>query len=281
MRQVAQRLPYALLAQAFGPTRTAGAPFWPWAVFLPEESVARLRARSRASWLRNLWEIVVENARTRSITRCLAAGTGSWPDFDRLTGRSGGWPRWPKSWPILPKAERRPWPESADKRFAELLLSVRDEFWEKQATLTGSGTRPHPCRLLGEERVHDILINVFLAACLRSMIRARAERGLIEMTSQRRTTPCALRPSGCCWRRLTTPPNSNARLSIQQGLLQIYRDYCLTDCSQCQAPAPFPSWSVRGIRRLDRIGDGQLAVVDGFFRRWYRRGGPHKSRRAP
>ena len=52
---------------------------------------------------------------------------------------------------------------------------------------------------------------------------------------------------------LTASPNSAARLAtqrtlvcqltvrqqrealVQQGLLQIFRDYCLTDCSQCQA----------------------------------------------
>src|SRR5208283_2919066 len=46
------------------------------------------------------------------------------------------------------------------ERFTQTLLAIRDPFWEKHATLTGAPLRT-PCRLLGEERVHDILINVF------------------------------------------------------------------------------------------------------------------------
>ena len=37
---------------------------------------------------------------------------------------------------------------------------MRDPFWEKHATLSGAPLAA-PCRLIGEERVHDILINVF------------------------------------------------------------------------------------------------------------------------
>jgi len=44
--------------------------------------------------------------------------------------------------------------------FAAILLAIRDPFWEKHATLTGTPLAT-PCRLIGEERVHDILINVF------------------------------------------------------------------------------------------------------------------------
>ena len=44
--------------------------------------------------------------------------------------------------------------------FAKILLDIGDPFWESHATLTGTPLAS-PCRLIGEERVQDILINVF------------------------------------------------------------------------------------------------------------------------
>ncbi len=46
------------------------------------------------------------------------------------------------------------------ERFSATLLGIRDRSEEKHATLTGAPLS-NPCRLLGEERVHDMLINVF------------------------------------------------------------------------------------------------------------------------
>ena len=83
-----------------------------------------------------------------------------------------------------------------DKRFAKLLLEIRDEFWEKRATLTGTELSA-PCRLLGEERVQDILINVFWPLVSLDDA-AAAERGLIAMTSA---------------------PNNASRLATQRMLL--------------------------------------------------------------
>ncbi len=113
--------------------------------------------------------------------------------------------------------------------FAKTLLEIRDPFWESHATLTGA-TLASPCRLIGEERVHDILINVFWPMVSLEEPEAAA-RGL---------------------RDLAAAPNNKARIAsqrllisalspkharealVQQGLLQIYRDYCAADCSQCR-----------------------------------------------
>jgi hypothetical protein len=113
--------------------------------------------------------------------------------------------------------------------FAQTLSAVRDPFWESHATLTGAPLRS-PCRLIGAERVHDILINVFWPMVSLEDPEA-AVRGL---------------------RELKAAPNGKARIAsqrllisalaarqarealVQQGLLQIFRDYCATDCSQCR-----------------------------------------------
>jgi hypothetical protein len=115
------------------------------------------------------------------------------------------------------------------ERFAKALLGVRDPFWEKHATLTGSPLGK-PCRLIGEERVHDILINVFWPMVSLEDEEAVRE-GLQKMTSA---------PNGAA--RVATQrvllaaltPKQSREALVQQGLLQIFRDYCQTDCSQCR-----------------------------------------------
>lgn len=114
-------------------------------------------------------------------------------------------------------------------RFSKILLGVRDPFWEKHATLAGTPL-PAPCRLIGEERVHDILINVFWpmvslddpdAAKVALQEFSAAPNGSARIATQRLLISAL------------TPKQSREAL-IQQGLLQIFRDYCQTDCSRCR-----------------------------------------------
>lgn len=125
--------------------------------------------------------------------------------------------------------------------FEAQLLCVRDPFWEGHATFTG---RPlaRPQRLIGEERARDLLINLFWPLVWLDDP-ARAERG---------------------WAELRAPANAKARVAeervlagllcararnealVQQGLLQIYQDYCQRDASQCEAcrfPELLVSWA--------------------------------------
>jgi hypothetical protein len=225
MRLVAQRLPYALLRKLGAKERLAH--LFGLAGFLPDESLARLRAEPRG-WLRELWEIWWK---ARGPLDYALLGRRHW----KLAGLR------PLNRPerrlaalaqvvgILPKLlaalERRD-----DERFADLLLGLRDEFWEKHATLTG-GELAAPCRPLGEERVHDILINVFWPLVSLDD-EAKAELGLMKMKSAPNNA------SRIATQRMLLAPLSakqQREALVQQGLLQIYRDYCLTDCSQCQS----------------------------------------------
>jgi hypothetical protein len=129
-------------------------------------------------------------------------------------------------------------------RFAGTLLAIRDPFWEKHATLTGSPLRT-PCRLLGEERVHDILINVFWpmvsleepeAAQLALRNINAAANGAARIASQRLLISALS----------SLRPRQTREALVQQGLLQIFRDYCQTDCSQCRDctfPELVKTWS--------------------------------------
>src|SRR5271156_320988 len=155
MRLVAQRLPWMKLREMKPDARLAH--LFGLAGFLPNESVTRLQAEPRG-WLRKLWEIwwkargALDYALLpRSQWRLAGLRPLNRPER-RLAALARIVPRVPD---LLAALEAR----DAD-RFSGTLLAIRDPFWEKHATLAGASLRA-PCRLLGEERVHDILINVF------------------------------------------------------------------------------------------------------------------------
>ena len=125
--------------------------------FLPNESVTRLQSEPRA-WLRKLWEIwwkargALDYALLpRSQWKLAGLRPLNRPER-RLAALAQIVPRIPE---LLASLTSR-----NEDLFSRTLLAIRDPFWEKHATLSGSELRT-PCRLIGEERVHDILINVF------------------------------------------------------------------------------------------------------------------------
>jgi hypothetical protein len=224
LRLVAQRLPWKALRGLTPEARLAH--LFGLAGFLPGESTASLAAEPRG-WLRELWEIwwkarapldyallprsqwkLAGQRPLNRPERRLAALAHLVPHVRGLVGAL-------KS-------------RDADG-FTKTLLNVRDPFWESHATLTGSSLSS-PCRLIGEERVHDILINVFWPMVSLEEPEA-AVRGLREVTAA---------PNGkarIASQRLlisALAPKHAREALVQQGLLQIFRDYCATDCSQCR-----------------------------------------------
>jgi hypothetical protein len=225
MRLVAQRLPWILLRGLEAPARLAH--LFGLAGFLPGENLARLRSEPQG-WLRELWEIWWKargplDYALLSKSQWKLAGLRPLNRPERRLAALGQIvPRIPKLLAALAARD--------DALFSQTLLAVRDPFWEKHATLSGQELRT-PCRLVGEERIHDILINVFWP--------------IVSLND-----PAAAQDSLA---KMKTSPNSAARIAsqrmlvasllarrlrealVQQGLLQIFRDYCLTDCSQCRA----------------------------------------------
>ena len=224
MRLTAQRLPWKKMRALEPSARLAH--LFGLAGFLPNESVTRLQAEPRA-WLRELWEIWWK-----------ARGALDYALLSRTQWRLAG--QRPLNRPerrlaalaqIVPCILKLLAALKARdaERFGQILLAIRDPFWEKHATLTGTPLRK-PCRLIGEERVHDILINIFWPMVLLEDPEAaqRALRGIsasangaARVASQRMLISAL------------TPKQSREAL-VQQGLLQIFRDYCQTDCSQCR-----------------------------------------------
>ncbi len=236
MRLVAQRLPWRSLKGLDHEERLAH--LFGLSGFLPDESVTRLQAEPRA-WLRKLWEIwwkargPLDYALLPKSQWKLAGQRPLNRPERRLAALAQIVPRIPNLLASLMA--------NNVESFATTLASIRDPFWEKHATLTGSPLRT-PCRLLGEERIEDILINVYWPmvsledpeAARQALIETSAAPNSKARIASQRTLLSALKPK-------------QAREAlVQQGLLQIFRDYCQTDCTRCRDctfPELVKTWS--------------------------------------
>ncbi len=236
MRLTAQRLPWSKLRGLSHEERLAH--LFGLAGFLPDESVARLRVEPKA-WLRNLWEIwwkargELDYALLPKSQWKLAGQRPLNRPERRLAALAQLVPRLPELQSALKARDPEP--------FAKVLLGIRDSFWEKHATLTGTPLKA-PCRLIGEERVDDILINIFWPIISLDEPEA-AERGM------RLIHAAANGAARVASQRLLTSRLTSKQLReglIQQGLLQVFRDYCQADCSSCRDctfPEQIKSWA--------------------------------------
>lgn len=121
-----------------------------------------------------------------------------------------------------------PNPAAAVLRF---LAELSDEYWDRHYTLT-SGRSARPLALIGGARATEMLANVFFPV----MIAARPEHWagyekLPAALTNRRVETAATRLFG------DEQPAARGRwlkrVVHQQGLLQIYEDFCLQDLSDC------------------------------------------------
>ncbi len=150
-----------------------------------------------------------------------------------------------RDWPRLQRALGKSSVEAA-KHFFETL---DHPFWNFHYTLT-SKPAPKKMALIGEARVADILANVLFPFWLAHDLDSSASLGkslwaeyakLPAQLSNRRLEIGATRLFGNDPRRkqfLKTVAN-------QQGLLQIYEDFCMrdnSDCAQCPFPEQMKKW---------------------------------------
>ncbi len=134
---------------------------------------------------------------------------------------------------------------------AKLFRQLRDEYWSTHFTLGGRGQR-HATDLLGVERTHEILTNVVYPFVLAQAqlqgdddLAARAREGYTALgphasNSLIRLAAKQLFDSGTEAQRFL---RNNRQ---QQGLLQIFHDFCLNDksaCALCQFPEMIERWA--------------------------------------
>ncbi len=128
----------------------------------------------------------------------------------------------------------------------KLFLQARDEYWSAHFTLGGK-TQRKPLELIGQSRADEIVANVvlpFIAALDDDRLRAKAKARYDAL----RPAPghSILRLAG---QQLFETPAAAARsvktARQQQGLMQIFQDFCLNDksaCQQCQFPELVRRW---------------------------------------
>jgi hypothetical protein len=139
-------------------------------------------------------------------------------------------------WARLRRAAQSP----SVARLREYFGALDHSFWQFHYTLTSEPTA-RPMALLGDSRVSDILANIFFP--------------LWSLESESVWSEYANLPAGLSNRRVETAatrlfgPTAQRRqflktVAHQQGLLQIYEDFCLQDNSDC-ASCPFPEQMVK------------------------------------
>ncbi|HEY2342384.1 MAG TPA: DUF2851 family protein [Chthoniobacteraceae bacterium] len=136
-----------------------------------------------------------------------------------------------RSWPQIRGLAERAEPQEIQKFFAKL----SDPYWDRHYTLSSKASRS-AMALVGESRVVEMLANVFLP-----LAAAHGEKGwahyqeLGAPLTNRRVETAATRLFGASSERSKYLESA----ALQQGLLQIYEDFCLQDASDC-ARCPFP-----------------------------------------
>ena len=227
---IAQRLPIAALRKEGD---RAEALLFGIAGFLEAPDLATYQSDTRV-YLRTLWDQWW--ARRDDLQRLVLPQKlwrlGGARPLNHPQRRLGALATLVRDWNALMAALDAPNPVVAVRR---LLLGLAHPFWNLHYTLT-SDAAPHEIALIGETRVTEILANVvFPWLSARGSDAWSDFQKLPARLTNRRVETAITRLFGDDSRRRTflrTVVN-------QQGLLQIYEDFCLQDNSDC-AHCPFP-----------------------------------------
>ena len=230
---LAQRLPLKLLRK-----RDAGALLFGVSGFLPATDLSAFDTPTRA-YLRGLWEKWwPQRAEFERLTIA--------PELWKLAGqrpanhpqrRLAALAQIVAHWPAIRALAKRCEPRAIQEFFVKLT----DEYWDFHYTVS-SKTAAKRMALVGESRVTEMLVNVFFPLALTTDdTRAIGFKNLPASLTNRRVEVAALRLFG---------PSELGRAllrdaAMQQGLLQIYEDFCMrdaSDCERCLFPRQLAKW---------------------------------------
>ena len=232
------KLPFALLAQrlplkvlraepaAALPSLLGAAGFLQAPEFGADDDAKETRAYLRACW-EHWWP-------RRSAMDRLILPRGAWKlaglrpanhPQRRLAALAQLAARWPEVRALIDGA-----PENYAKEVTRFLTGLRDDFWDYHYTLN-SARAARPLALVGAARATEMLANVFFPlAIARHPDRWAPYEKLPATTTNRRVETVVARlfgerAKGEAWVKTAVH---------QQGLLQIYEDFCLRDDSNCE-----------------------------------------------
>jgi len=146
-----------------------------------------------------------------------------------------------RHWPVLETLARAANVEGIRHFFRQL----QHPYWDFHYTLTSRRSLARMA-LVGEARITDLLLNVFFPGAVSAAPQFwETYRALPAADSNRRVEIAARRlfGSGALAREL------GKRAMTQQGLLQIYEDFCMScdaDCARCALPDRLEHWSGAG-----------------------------------
>jgi hypothetical protein len=142
-----------------------------------------------------------------------------------------------RNWSLLQRASG----ESSVAAANHFFQALEHPFWNFHYTLTANPS-PNKMALIGESRVADILANVLFPFWLADDLEVWPAYTLLPARmSNRRLETATTRLFGTDPRR----KQFLATVANQQGLLQIYKDFCMqdnSDCAQCPFPEQMSKW---------------------------------------
>lgn len=254
MRLLAERLPVARLREL--PAAQAQALLLGVAGFLPERTVAASDAATRRH-VKTLWDVwwkardeFAERALTREAWRMAGLRPANFP-WRRLAAvaqlLAAHWELWPKIEAVL--VAKREAQRAA--RLEALFTELEDPYWSRRYSFA-SKAQPKAGQLIGEARARDIVINVVLTAAV-AQAKLLERPALAEAAENIFTGYPATEPNALA--RFTAhrlfgqrPPRGIRTAARQQGLLQVFHDFCLNDrsaCAQCKFPEVAAQFSAR------------------------------------
>ncbi len=230
---LAQRLPLRLLRKG-----DAAALLFGVSGFLPASDLGEFDMPTR-SYLRGLWE---QWWPRRAELGRSALGPKLWQlggqrpanhPQRRVAALAAMVSHWPK---IRALRER-----CAPLEIHEFFTQLSDEYWDFHYTVTSKPSAKRMA-LIGESRVTEMLANVFFPlAEAADETRWTGFKTLRAPLTNQRVEVAALRLFGDSPRG----PEFLKFAALQQGLLQIYEDFCLrdvSDCTHCPFPRQLPRW---------------------------------------
>lgn len=238
------KLPFTLLAQRL-PLRVllksrADADVLLFGVsgFLPATDLAEFDSATRA-YLRQLWERWWP--RRADFERLNLAATlwkmGGQRPANHPQRRVAALTQIVRHWPKIRSLSKSGNVDAIRSFFADL----SDEYWDHHYTVTSKRSAKRMA-LVGDSRVTEMLVNVFLPlAVARDGERWPEYANLPAALTNRRVEVAATRLFGGSARRHELLKSA----ALQQGLLQVYEDFCMqdaSDCEQCRFPRQLAAW---------------------------------------
>ncbi len=226
---LAQRLPLAFLRQN---RDDAEALLFGVAGFLDAPNMVELRKSTR-TYLRSLWDkwwIYRDEFARLVLPARLWKMSGARP-LNHPHRRLGALATLISSWNKFSSLANH----GAASEIKKLLIRLHHDFWSTHYTLTAESA-PAPMALVGDSRVSEILANIIYPLAIADGRDVWSDyRKLSAQLSNQSIRIAAAR-------LFADDPRQREFLRLvagQQGLLQIYEDFCLRDASDC-ADCPFP-----------------------------------------